>query len=140
MRDFELPMKAVADPTRTRILKLLQGGGLCVCQVQAVLGLAPSTVSKHLAILRLAGLVEDRRDGRWIEYRLARATGNPHARRILALLQGDLDRDAAIVADRKRLREIKAIPPAELCSLPAAALHRLAWPTRRRPGRDRADV
>ncbi|HEY6867924.1 MAG TPA: hypothetical protein VI792_11745, partial [Candidatus Eisenbacteria bacterium] len=93
-----------------------------------------------LAILRLAGLVEDRRDGRWIEYRLARTSSNPHARRILALLQGDLDRDGAIVADRKRLREIRAIPPAELCALPAAALHRLRRPARRRPGRDRAHV
>ncbi len=98
MRDFELGMKAAADPTRTRILKLLEGGGLCVCQVQAVLGLAPSTVSKHLTILKLAGLVEDRRDGKWIEYGLARVSDNPHARRILALLRGDLDRDPAVLA------------------------------------------
>ena len=47
MRDLELALKAAGDPTRTRILKLLESGGLCVCQVQAVLGLAPSTVSKH---------------------------------------------------------------------------------------------
>ena len=63
MRDLELVLKAAGDPTRTRILKLLESGGLCVCQVQAVLGLAPSTVSKHLSILKTAGLVEDRRDG-----------------------------------------------------------------------------
>lgn len=120
MRDFERAMKAVSDPTRTRILKLLEEGGLCVCQVQAVLGLAPSTVSKHLAILKLAGLVEDRRSGKWIEYAWARASHNPHAKRILGLLSGDLDRDEAIRADRRRLREVRAIPLAELCALPAA--------------------
>jgi ArsR family transcriptional regulator, arsenate/arsenite/antimonite-responsive transcriptional repressor len=120
MRDFELAMKAVGDPTRTRILKLLEGGGLCVCQVQAVLGLAPSTVSKHLTILKLAGLVEDRRDGKWIEYALIEDPRHPHARPILALLRGTLDRDQAVLADRRRLREIKAIPLSELCSLPPA--------------------
>jgi ArsR family transcriptional regulator len=120
MRDFELAMKAVGDPTRTRILKLLEHGGLCVCQVQAVLGLAPSTVSKHLTILKIAGLVEDRRDGKWIEYALADESRNPHAKPVLDLLQVALERDPAVIADRKRLREIKAIPLTELCALPAA--------------------
>ena len=120
MRDFELAMKAVADPTRTRVLKLLEGGGLCVCQVQAVLGLAPSTVSKHLTILKLAGLVEDRRDGRWIQYALVDESRNPHAAAVLGLLRGTLDRDPSVLADRRRLREIRAIPLVELCSLPAS--------------------
>ncbi len=127
MRDFELAMKAVGDPTRTRILKLLGAGGLCVCQVQAVLGLAPSTVSKHLSILKLAGLVEDRRDGRWIEYALTVESRNPHAEPVLELLRGTLDHDPAVVADRKRLREIKAIPLTELCALPAS---KVPMPTR----------
>lgn len=116
MRNFELVMKAVGDPTRTRILKLLEGGGLCGCQVQAVLALAPSTVSKHLTNLRLAGLVEDRRNGKWIEYALTASSGNPHAQPVLALLHAALDRDPVIVADRRRLRAVKAIPLAELCA------------------------
>ena len=120
MRDFELAMKAVGDPTRSRIRKLLEGGGLCVCQVQSVLGLAPSTVSKHLTSLKIAGLVEDRRNGKWIEYTLVDESRNPHARPILDLLRGALDRDAAVLADRKRLREVKAIPLSELCARPAA--------------------
>ncbi len=138
MRDFELAMKAVGDPTRTRILKLLEGGGLCVCQVQAVLGLAPSTVSKHLTILKLAGLVEDRRDGTWIEYTLARASHNPHGARVLELLRGELGRDPAVAADRRRLRGIKAIPLTELCSLPASKLPRPPQSARRRTRRERA--
>jgi ArsR family transcriptional regulator, arsenate/arsenite/antimonite-responsive transcriptional repressor len=132
MRDFELAMKAIGDPTRTRILKLLEGGGLCVCQVQAVLGLAPSTVSKHLTILKLAGLVEDQRDGKWIEYALTDESRNPHAKPVLDLLHGVLDRDPAVIADRKRLREIKAIPLTELCALPAAKVPAPARSSRHR--------
>lgn len=125
MRDFELALKAAGDRTRTRILKLLEDGGLCVCQVQAVLRLAPSTVSKHLAILRTAGLVEDRRDGKWTEYALSREEANPYAAAVLEMLRGPLNRDPLVVADRKRLREIKAIPLVELCAtLPAGALRR----------------
>jgi DNA-binding transcriptional ArsR family regulator len=120
MRDLELVLKAVADPTRTRILKLLEAGGLCVCQVQAVMGLAPSTISKHLATLKLAGLVEDRRSGKWIEYRLAEESRNPHARPVLRLLRAQIDRDPRVLADRRRLREVKAIPLERLCSLPAS--------------------
>ena len=127
MRDLELALKAAGDPTRTRILKLLESGGLCVCQVQAVLGLAPSTVSKHLTILKLAGLVEDRRDGKWIEYALTDESRNPHAKPVLGLMQGALDRDPTVIADRRRLREIKAIPLVQLCSLPAG---KLPMPTR----------
>jgi DNA-binding transcriptional ArsR family regulator len=121
MRDFELALKAAGDPTRTRILKLLEGGGLCVCQVQAVLRLAPSTVSKHLSILRIAGLVEDRRDGKWTQYALSAAASNSFADAVLRMLR-DLDRDPTIVADRRRLREVKAIPLVELCvTLPSGA-------------------
>lgn len=135
MRNFELAMKAMSDPTRTRILKLLEGGGLCVCQVQAVLGLAPSTISKHLAILKVAGLVDDRRDGKWIEYTLTTESHNPHAARLLALLKGDLDREAAVLADRRRLREIRTIPLTELCALPAARVPMPASSARHRPAR-----
>jgi ArsR family transcriptional regulator len=120
MRDLELTLKAAGDPTRTRILKLLENGGLCVCQVQAVLGLAPSTVSRHLAVLRTAGLVEDRRDGQWIEYALAAGSRNPYAKGVLALLRGPLDRAPRIVADRARLRGIRRVPRDRLCARPNA--------------------
>jgi ArsR family transcriptional regulator len=131
MRDLELALKAAGDPTRTRILKLLEGRGLCVCQVQAVLRLAPSTVSKHLTILKLAGLAEDRRDGKWVEYGLAGAP-NHYASAVLALLRGPLDRDPVILADRKRLREVLAVPLEQLCGLPPA---RIATSSRTRPHR-----
>lgn len=118
MRDLELALKAAADPTRTRILKLFECGGLCVCQVQAVMGLAPSTISKHLATLKVAGLVEDERDGKWIEYRLTADSRNPHAGPVLQMLRAQLARDPQVLADRRRLREVKAIPMESLCSPP----------------------
>ena len=133
MREFELALKAAGDPTRTRILKLLEGGGLCVCQVQAVLRLAPSTVSKHLAILRTAGLVEDRRDGKWTEYALATETSNSFAEAVLRMIRGPMNRDPLVVADRRRLREVKAIPLVELCvTLPATPSTRARFRPRRK--------
>jgi ArsR family transcriptional regulator len=141
MRDFELALKAAGDPTRTRILKLLEGGGLCGCQVQLVLRLAPSTVSKHLAMLKIAGLVEDQRDGKWIQYALSPEAKNPHARDILAMLRGPLDRDPTVMADRRRLREIKAIPLAKLCSVPPSGRMDSPGPRPNRPARkERARV
>jgi len=135
MRNLELALKAAGDPTRTRILKLLEAGGLCVCQVQAVLGLAPSTVSKHLAILKTAGLVEDRREGKWIEYALSSGETNPYARALLAMLRGPLDRDPGILADRKRLREVRAVPREELCNLMPARVSNPHPPRRGRTPR-----
>ena len=129
MRDLELTLKAAGDPTRTRILKLLEGHRLCVCQVQAVLRLALSTVSKHLTILKEAGLVEDRRDGKWVEYGLS-GESNRYASAVLALLRGPLDRDPVLLADRRRLREVLAVPLTQLCSLPPA---RIPTPARAHP-------
>jgi arsenate reductase/ArsR family transcriptional regulator len=118
LREFETALKAAGDPTRTRILKLLEGGPLCVCQVQAVLGLAPSTVSKHLTLLRAAGLVSHRRDGRWIHCALAAGTDNPYATAVLALLRASLRREPLVAADRARLRRVKAVPIESLCAPP----------------------
>ncbi|HSW02527.1 MAG TPA: metalloregulator ArsR/SmtB family transcription factor [Sedimentisphaerales bacterium] len=66
MRDVLDLTKAMADGNRLRVLMALTGGELCVCQIVELLQLAPSTVSKHMSILRQAGLVEGRKDGRWM--------------------------------------------------------------------------
>lgn len=75
MKKFAQQFKSLSDETRLRILALLQGGELCVCDLMAVLELPQSTVSRHLATLRHAGLVEDRRQGVWMYYRLATPAG-----------------------------------------------------------------
>ena len=137
MRQLELALKAAGDPTRTRILKLLERGALCGCQLQAVLELAPSTISEHLATLREAGLVEDRRDGKWIRYGLAERRRNPHARDVLALIDRALERDPTVIADRRRLRDVKLIPLEELCPVPQGRIP-IRLHVRRRARRSRA--
>lgn len=133
MRLLEAALKASADPTRTRILKLLEGRELCVCQIQAVLRLAPSTVSKHLSLLKAAGLVDDRREGRWIHYSLGGAGHNPHAREVLRLLRGALARDPKVLEDRRRLGEVARMPLAKLCALIPAERVAAAAPRRAKP-------
>jgi ArsR family transcriptional regulator len=77
--------KALGDDTRLRIVALLSHGELCVCHVEAALGLPQPTTSRHLAVLRNAGVVETRRDGSWIYYRLA-SDLEPQAQRQLGIL------------------------------------------------------
>ena len=72
LQELETVFKALADSTRLRILALLTTGEVCVCNVHDTLKIAQPKASRHLAYLRRAGLVETRRDGLWIHYRLAR--------------------------------------------------------------------
>ena len=101
--------KAFADRTRLRILRLLSGGELCVCDLEAVLRLPQPTVSRHLSTLKRAGLVADRRDGVWRRYRLA-SGGGPLHKRLVACVASCLDglpelrRDAEALKARRRGR------------------------------------
>ena len=116
LRKYEATMKAVADPTRVRILKMLEGGELCVCQIIAVLALSPSTVSKHLFLLKSAGLVNDRKEKKWVHYSLDRESDDPYVAGMLRELSSWLDRDPVIVRDRARLTEArKDLGPSAIC-------------------------
>ncbi len=115
MRDTMNVLKALADENRVRILFALRGGELCACQLIALLKLAPSTVSKHLSILRAARLVDSRKSGRWMHYRLAVKFGTPATGGILAVLFKDLDRTKCIAEDRKRLKAICRVGMESLC-------------------------
>jgi DNA-binding transcriptional ArsR family regulator len=64
-------IKAMADPCRLKILQLLKEGELCVCEIMIALDRPQSTTSHHLSILRNAGLIKERKDGRWSRYRLS---------------------------------------------------------------------
>ncbi|MGB3944222.1 MAG: metalloregulator ArsR/SmtB family transcription factor [Methanothrix sp.] len=64
-------LKAVADPSRLRIIKLLKEGELCVCEIMAALDRRQSSTSHHLSVLKDAGLVRERKDGKWSYYRIA---------------------------------------------------------------------
>lgn len=122
LETFETVSKAVADPSRARILKLLEGGELCVCQITTVLNLAPATISKHLAALKTAGLLQQRRDGKWVYYRLAERAFNAYAGAFLALVRGALADDPTISEDRRVLALVNAVPLQVLCDQGRAAL------------------
>ena len=115
LREYEMVMKSVADPTRVRILKLLETGEMCVCQVVAVLELSQSTVSKHLFLLRMAGFVRERQEKKWVHYALAESGGSPYARKMLATLKGWLNDDPTVGRDRKRGALAREIGPVEIC-------------------------
>ena len=71
VRAFSRLFKALGDETRLRIVALLSHGELCVCHLEEALGLSQPKVSRHLAILRMTGVVEHRREGSWVYYKLA---------------------------------------------------------------------
>lgn len=104
MDSFIRQAKAISDPTRLRMLKLIEGGELCVCEIMAVLGLGQSTASKHLGILKTAGLIERRKNGTWSYYRLNRNTDG-HNRDFLRYLKARLNGDRTILKDKKLLNK-----------------------------------
>lgn len=106
--------KALSDIQRLRILMALRTGELCVCQVIEVLGLAPSTVSKHLSILSAAGLVDSRKDGRWAYFRLPQGEALKAVKPVLKWLEGALTGDESVAKDAKRLETALACPPESL--------------------------
>jgi DNA-binding transcriptional ArsR family regulator len=91
---------------------MLRSGELCVCQITAVLELAASTVSAHLAELRRAGLVVERRDGRWVGYRLSRDEAAAAVLRPAWVLVGD---DPQVAADARLVRALRRVPVESLC-------------------------
>jgi len=105
MKTFIRVTKALSDPNRVRVLKLLQEGELCVCEIQKVLGLAQSTVSKHMKLLEDAGLVDRKRQGTWILYSLADGSESEYAKAMLAELAHWLDDDAELNRMRETLPE-----------------------------------
>lgn len=119
MRDFMTIAKALADEKRVRILLALRGGELCVCQLVELLGLAPSTVSKHAAVLYNARLVEARKSGRWMYYLLAGTDAPPAARQAIAWVCGALSDNARAKTDCCKVEQIVQSSKEALCRRPA---------------------
>ena len=115
MRAFMAVTKALADENRTRVVLFLRGGEMCVCQIVEMLGLAPSTVSKHLDILHQAGLVESRKDGRWIYYRLPGREATPCVRGVIRWLQESLADDPKIAQDAQKVKAVRRMSLDDLC-------------------------
>jgi ArsR family transcriptional regulator len=97
-------LKALSDKNRLRIVKMLQMKTLCVCEITALLELAPSTVSNHLSILRDAEIIGDIKDGKWVDYYLNTRTNNVFLNGLLPLLTFWLNQDAQVQADLQKLK------------------------------------
>lgn len=117
MQNLVILANALSDENRVRILAMLQPGELCVCQIIALLDLAPSTVSKHLTILRHAGLIESRKQARWMHYRLADRDAPPAVRNTLAWAFRTLVDSPRAKDDARKLKAILAIDPERLCEM-----------------------
>jgi DNA-binding transcriptional ArsR family regulator len=105
--------KAMGHPARLRVLAMLSGGPLCVCQMTAVLGTAPSTVSEHLRELKRAGLVVEEKNGRFVSYRLAPSRD---AGRWLQAVRAGLEGDPMAAADADLVGRLRRIPVEEFAA------------------------
>lgn len=112
MKGFIRVMKALSDPSRVKIIKMLEKREMCVCELTAALGLAQPTVSKHLRLLEDAELVESSKDGSWVNYRLQTESPSPYAHAILEQMREWLNGEKEItelilqlpVFDRERIK------------------------------------
>jgi len=108
-------MQALSDQNRLRMLYALRRGELCVCQLIELMSLSPSTVSKHLSILRDAGLLDSRKDGRWVYYRMADQTLFPVTGKQAAPVLRSLEKSPTVKEDDKRLKRICGENMESLC-------------------------
>lgn len=112
MKDFIRVLKALSDPNRVKLVKILQQRVLCVCEMQALLGIAQPTVSKHLKILEEAGLVGRRKDGLWVNYFLSDGRNSPYAASLLGNLKHWLKDDPEVL---KLMEQVPGVRREEIC-------------------------
>jgi ArsR family transcriptional regulator len=111
--------RALADPTRLRLLNLMAEQEICVCYFTEVIGAPQPKISRHLAYLRRAGIVAARREGKWMHYKLA-VPPNPHAAAILKSVLHALQQDKELQRDCQRLNRA--------CCGPKSLVHLLGAP------------
>jgi ArsR family transcriptional regulator len=111
--DLDQVFGALADPTRRRILGLVAAGEVCVCHIHEALDVPQPTASRHLAHLRKAGLVETRRDGLWVHYRLA-TLEDPAISGVVRATLAALSANGEAVDDRRKLSRLVDVPVATL--------------------------
>lgn len=107
MKCFTKVMKALSDPNRVKIVKMLQHREMCVCEIKAALGITQPTVSKHLKILEDCGLVNFNKDGLWVNYHLSGGNSNPYAATLLGNLRHWLQDAPEVVAVAEKLPSIR---------------------------------
>jgi ArsR family transcriptional regulator, arsenate/arsenite/antimonite-responsive transcriptional repressor len=107
MKTFLGVIKALSDPNRVKIIKMLEQRKLCVCEIHAALQVAQPTASKHLKILEKAGLVSSEKDGLWVNYRLTDGAASPFAATLLGNLRHWLEEEPDIVRIKEMLPSLK---------------------------------
>lgn len=112
MKEFVKVMKALSDPNRVKIIKMLHLKSLCVCEIQAALGIAQPTVSNHLKVLEDVGLVIYRKSGLWVNYSVSDGGASPYAATLLGSLKHWLQDDPEIA---RLLRELPEIDREFIC-------------------------
>jgi DNA-binding transcriptional ArsR family regulator len=115
MREFMRITKALADENRVRVLLALKAGELCVCQISELCSLAPSTISKHLSILYQAGLIESRKEERWVFYRLPGKETPVAVHEAIDWVQKSLGGTPQATDDHKKLKQILKLDPTTIC-------------------------
>jgi DNA-binding transcriptional ArsR family regulator len=105
-------LKAMSDHGRLRILKLLESKQLCVCEITDLIGLATSTISSHLNVLRNAGLIKDEKDGKWINYRLVE-NPEPFIAQVWQIISERLEQDPIVAADKNKAENVDRL---QICS------------------------
>ena len=113
MKPFLKVMKALSDPSRVKIMKMLQNRVMCVCEIQTALGVAQSTTSKHLQILEDAGLITSKKDGLWVNYMVAGGGESPYAAALIGNLRHWLEDDPEI---RRIVEAMPGIRRETICS------------------------
>lgn len=98
--------KALGDPNRIRIMKMLERRELCVCEVREVLSLSNSTVSKHLSILFEAGLIRQSKDGKWVNYEINYDSQNEFVRSVISLLKSSFPSDESVHSDSEFVKKV----------------------------------
>jgi ArsR family transcriptional regulator len=106
MREKVRVFKALSDSNRIRILKMLEVRPLCVCEITEVLKLAPSTVSKHLSILRDAGFIVDEKEGKWVNYYLNPDLNNKYVKQLIPLVKTWFHDDDKIKLDLEKVKTV----------------------------------
>lgn len=131
--DLTIISHALSDPHRVRLLAACLDQERCVCQLVELIDLSNASISKHLAVLRNAGLLVSRKDGRWVHYRTPQLSNDEASVLVhdaLAMFRKHAMRTAQVLADQQTLKQIDAIEPSELarlqregcCTIPSQSL------------------
>lgn len=107
--------KALSDETRLRVIKLLQERELCVCELIQVLNMSQPRISRHLSVLKNAGIVDDRREGKWVYYSLRAGAENNDVKPILKTMSLLANDNSVVKKDKKNLKKAVRLSEIEGC-------------------------